>query len=230
MADPAVTGAPGHGEKRRGRPTGKANRKTVESLFDALETCLSERSYLDLTLRDIAACAGINHAMIRYYFADKDGLVLAMVERMLDGMIADMQDLLDRIGVLHGSPMRHFVACMAGHVARNPEIARVAVIEVARRGSLLGERFRQRQMVRILTGCQSFIDELIRMGLYRADLDRKFAVEMVAGVITFILIPLPNMPVLGVAADDYGSERWIDGVTQMLDHYFSSGFAARNDR
>ncbi len=58
------------------------------ALIDATEKLCAERSPAQVSVRDIAAEAGVNHGQIHHYFGSKEGLVAATLER-LDGAIAD---------------------------------------------------------------------------------------------------------------------------------------------
>jgi len=52
-----------------------------EQLLDATASLLSERTALDVSLSDIAKRSGLNSALIKYYFGNKGGLLLALLER-----------------------------------------------------------------------------------------------------------------------------------------------------
>lgn len=61
---------------------------TARRILDAAFRCLHEQGYARLSTRDIAREAGVNHALIHYYFGTKDKLVLAALDeanrRLLD--------------------------------------------------------------------------------------------------------------------------------------------------
>jgi AcrR family transcriptional regulator len=50
--------------------------------MNAVEELLATRTDLDLSLREITACAGTNVAAVSYYFGSKDALVQAVIERV----------------------------------------------------------------------------------------------------------------------------------------------------
>ena len=54
---------------------------TREQLLDATAALLSERSSLDVSLSEIAKRSGLNSALVKYYFGNKEGLLLALLER-----------------------------------------------------------------------------------------------------------------------------------------------------
>lgn len=59
-----------------------------EALIAATDRLCSQRSPALLSVRDIAAEAGVNHGQIHHYFGSKEGLIAATLER-LDAAIAD---------------------------------------------------------------------------------------------------------------------------------------------
>ncbi|WP_170005649.1 TetR family transcriptional regulator [Pseudopontixanthobacter vadosimaris] len=63
------------------------------SLLQAAGALMRERDTVEIGILDIAKRAGVNHGMIRYYFDNKEGLLLALLERDLLARI----DQLDRL-------------------------------------------------------------------------------------------------------------------------------------
>jgi TetR/AcrR family transcriptional regulator len=54
---------------------------SAEQLIDATAALLSQRSDLNVSIADIAKHSGLNSALIKYYFKNKEGLLLALLER-----------------------------------------------------------------------------------------------------------------------------------------------------
>lgn len=68
---------------------GPKGRAEVEAaLIDATATMCRERSPASVTLRGIAAEAGVNHGQVRHYFGSKTELVAATIEH-LEGFMLD---------------------------------------------------------------------------------------------------------------------------------------------
>lgn len=53
---------------------------TKTRILDAAFRCLASRGYAALSVREIAKDAGVNHALISYYFGTKDLLVIAVLD------------------------------------------------------------------------------------------------------------------------------------------------------
>jgi len=52
-----------------------------ERLLDATSALMREQDTVEVGILDIAARAGVNHGMIRYYFGSKEGMLLALLDR-----------------------------------------------------------------------------------------------------------------------------------------------------
>ena len=62
--------------------------ETRRRILDAAEGLFAERGYAGATTRDIARRAGIQKRMLFYYFARKETLYRAVLERVIAGMVA----------------------------------------------------------------------------------------------------------------------------------------------
>lgn len=71
MTDPALTTTSGKKQRRNSRA----------ALMQAASEILIQRNTIDISLSDIAEHSGLNSALIKYHFGNKNGLLLALVER-----------------------------------------------------------------------------------------------------------------------------------------------------
>ena len=67
---------------------------TQDRILDALLKHLSARNTLEVTLVDVANEAGVNHALVGYYFGNKEGMFLALLRRGTQGAAHLLQKLL----------------------------------------------------------------------------------------------------------------------------------------
>jgi AcrR family transcriptional regulator len=70
----------------RRRPTGRraGTSGTREAILEAARRLFAEKGYTGASLRTIAAEAGVDPALIRHFFGDKDGLFSATLEFSMD--------------------------------------------------------------------------------------------------------------------------------------------------
>lgn len=69
----------------RRRPTQERSRLTVQRIVEAGAAVLAERGYHEASTNRIAAAAGVSPGTLYGYFADKDEIVGAVIERVVDG-------------------------------------------------------------------------------------------------------------------------------------------------
>lgn len=71
-----------------------------DALLDAASALMREHDTVEIGIVDIAARAGVNHAMIRYFFGSKEGLLFALLDRDVYRRIGQ----LDRLFSLKVTP------------------------------------------------------------------------------------------------------------------------------
>src|ERR1700724_4857282 len=62
-------------------PPPAAKSPTAEKLLVAASELMIERSSIEVSLSDIAQKSGVNAALVKYHFGNKDGLLLALLAR-----------------------------------------------------------------------------------------------------------------------------------------------------
>src|SRR6476620_12085374 len=67
---------------------------TAEKLLVAASELMIERSSIDVSLSDIAQKSGVNAALVKYHFGNKEGLLLALLARDAATEISGLEYLL----------------------------------------------------------------------------------------------------------------------------------------
>jgi AcrR family transcriptional regulator len=95
-----------------------------EQLLDTASRLMSDRHSIDVSLSEIAEHSGLNSALVKYYFGNKDGLLLALVEREAAVALRDVRTLLE----LELSPtekLRKHIAAIINNFFRRPYLNRL---------------------------------------------------------------------------------------------------------
>ena len=79
--------------KHLGRPAGKDSEKVRAQLLNAAREHFLSREFKAVSIRRIAETAGVNGAMVNYYFGSKQGLYMAMVEALFQRLEASLGEL-----------------------------------------------------------------------------------------------------------------------------------------
>ena len=69
---------------------------TKDRLIAAPREIMTERNAVEFSLQDVAARSGLNSALVKYHFGNKDGLLLAILERDAETSLKQVEKLLAR--------------------------------------------------------------------------------------------------------------------------------------
>lgn len=69
---------------------------TKDRLMAAAREIMTERNAVEFSLQDVAARSGLNSALVKYHFGNKDGLLLAILERDAETSLKQVEKLLAR--------------------------------------------------------------------------------------------------------------------------------------
>lgn len=97
---------------------------TADRLLEAAHALLYERAGAEVPLSEICARAEANVAMVKYCFGNKDGLFDTLLERVVGGLVADV-DRLDRLGLLPDEKLRRHMRAVVHNYVRFPYLNRL---------------------------------------------------------------------------------------------------------
>jgi AcrR family transcriptional regulator len=75
------------------RPTASKN-TTADRLLVAVSELMIERNSIEVSLSDLALKSGVNAALVKYHFGNKEGLLLALLARDAEAQISHVEYLL----------------------------------------------------------------------------------------------------------------------------------------
>jgi len=79
---------------RVGRPAA-AEQNSRDLLLDAASQLMNERNTIDISLSELARHSNLNSALVKYYFGNKEGLMLALLQRDAATAIHELERLLE---------------------------------------------------------------------------------------------------------------------------------------
>lgn len=110
--------------------TGEKSARSADALLRAALALFAERSYASVTIRDIATAAGVNTALIYYYFESKQGLLLAALEYASEAAFAHFRALRQR----HDHPLDVVDDWLQSHLALVEPIQQLVTISLDHAG------------------------------------------------------------------------------------------------
>jgi AcrR family transcriptional regulator len=105
-----------------GVPLGKSS--TAEKLLVAAGELMIERSSIEVSLSDIAQKSGVNAALVKYHFGNKDGLLLALLARDAATELAQLEYLLAQ-PLTPTAKLKLHIAGIIGAYHRSPYMNRL---------------------------------------------------------------------------------------------------------
>jgi AcrR family transcriptional regulator len=95
-----------------------------EQLLAATGALMIEQDMIDVPLAEIAARAGVNVALVSYYFGGRDGLLLALAKRDAERALAGLEILMG-LDLSPATKLRKHIAGIVGGFFRHPYLNRL---------------------------------------------------------------------------------------------------------
>ena len=205
----------------RGRPRFDDQRHIPEALLEAAEAGLRVKSFDELTAREIAQSAGTNAAMITYYFDGKNGLFLALIEKSLKNISAELEALEANILTVKGSPTRALIALLTRHYYSNVRLYKVVQDELCNEHSGIRRQYMKRGP-RTFVQVTRILKKLVRAGVYKPDTDVRRAGFLITCLISTPISMSPVVDWTGFTLEELKGDAWIDAISAMLDREFAA--------
>ena len=183
-------------------------------LLDAAELLFAGRGFRSTTIKAIAAAAGVNTALLYYYFPDKQGLYRAVLERAFGGLITEGE------GRLAGASdpeeaVRAFIALQAAYFGRHPHRPHLFVRELIDHGAEYAAGQLTRLAATLFRRLCDVIERGQAAGQFRADLDARRAAISVVSQVAWMQVARPAIGIFIGAGPGGPSARWTD---EFADH------------
>jgi TetR/AcrR family transcriptional regulator len=210
--------AAGSGTRKRrgrGRPRGRSAGNVRERLLHAARELFLRYGYRAVSSRQIGAAAGVNFAMIRYYFGGKAGLYREILQGLLPPQLQQLEAWADA----GGAALPEILANLVRMWAANPWVAGFVLREVLVPGGPMRSMFLREFPERLAPLVERAVQAQMRRGTLRADLDPRLVVlSMVSlGILPFLAFPLTSR-VFGVRHDEEFVARFLAHTQELLAH------------
>jgi AcrR family transcriptional regulator len=187
--------------------------ETAERILQAAYRRLAADGYARLNMRDVAAEADVNHALIHYYFGSKDQLVIAVLD-------AANRRLIERQKQMYYTP-GGFAAKWAQARAFYEEDLASGFVRVQMEllaASLSNEALRENFVPRFLEW-RRVIEHAVRDALAHYQLDLPASPEAIATWIVDFWAGMEFEMLLGISEGQAHHQEALDALQQMLEHF-----------
>jgi AcrR family transcriptional regulator len=200
------------------------DRGTEQRILDAANTVFLRRGTAGARMEEIAREAGVNQALLHYYFRTKDRLAEAVfrhaAQQLLPSLIkilgsaVDLETKVERVVQLeleHLSRTPHLPGYILGELHQRPERARQLISTIT---GMTPEESRPR----LLTALRRQIDERVKAGTLAAITPEQFIVNL----ISLCIFPFAARPmIMGVLGLDQAEfARFIEERRRLLAPFF----------
>jgi TetR/AcrR family transcriptional regulator len=187
-----------------------------------LKAALEEFSHEGVTgarTEEIARRAGVNKALLYYYFKDKEGLYAAALEQVFSGLHEKVMGALNRSDLPPRERLILYVRTHFDYIASSPVYPRLVQREFMRSSGRLLSATGSKIMEHHGKPLYSRLEKLIEEGISAGDFRRVNPVQTVTsilGTIVFYFISLPAQQIM-LGGDPASPERIAQRRTAVVD-------------
>jgi len=177
----------------------KKSRNVEEEIIHAARKMFHEKGYKEATMRDIAAEANINMAMLHYYYRSKDNLFFiifdeafrSLYEKIIKIITDQYMDIFQKIRLITSEYIRFF--------DNNPTIPQFITGEAIRNPEIIGKRMK------------SIMDPVFTYEVFKDQLQKEIqkgtirpisALSLVLNILSLCIFPAIAKPILKEFIDD----------------------------
>lgn len=163
---------------------------TRTRILDAAEALFAEKGFVAATIKEIGTEAGVNSALLYYYFSNKETLYQACIDRFITQLGDEAQK---RIAVATNPDdiIRGVVAAQAAMLLQRPHLPKLLVREMVDWEAAHAVRAIQDLSERIFRRLIAAIEEGQASGAYRRDLTAPFAALSTIGQVAYFILARP---------------------------------------
>lgn len=199
--------------KSRGRPQDpEVQQERKAKLIAAAHQLMKQRSVKNITIRELAAEAGMQSAMISYYFGSKEGLFLAMLEELSLQHFSALKAMAQS-----DNPLKGFIVTMLAYLQENDALSRFIIDDIVGEAGMIGQRFIELFPKQMRAFLPTLIEQEQAAGRIRKDVDPQWCAF---SLLNMILMPFMAEPVRERAWDitraDICGDAWADHIYQMF--------------
>ena len=174
-----------------------------DHILDVAERVFSEMGFDGASTRMISGEAGVNMAMLNYYFGSKEGLFLAVIERKITSFQNILQILGNDENISSWEKIESYIEIYGDRVVNNNCFQKLLYQELTmNRRTELAEKIRN-ILMKSVSELFKIMQEGIDNGEFHQDTDMQMVVATLYGTKNFILnTPLMSSTMLGYDITD----------------------------
>jgi len=200
-------------ERHRGRPAVAGQPDLRLQILDIAERLFATHGYAATSVRQIAEQAGVNPALVHYYFGNKKALLQNVMDRALAPLVQAISAMKDNPETSPESIVRLLLSMASSH----PNIPRLMTREVLLPGGEMKQHFTENMAPSLGGALPGLLGQAQTAGRVRQDIDPAITSMQIMALCIFPFIARDLAePVLGVRFDDAGIELLAQQISLLL--------------
>jgi TetR/AcrR family transcriptional regulator len=166
-----------------------------DAILAAAEELFARQGFKATTIKQLAGAAGVNSALLYYYFTDKENLYHEVLNRLISGFAAAGIRRLEQ-PVRPDEALRQFVVGQVEFMLGHPRVARLVVREMVDHEAAHAEQ----AIATLAAGLFERLRDLIALGqsqgIFRSDVDPRFAAVSTVSQVAYVFVARPAIGIL----------------------------------
>lgn len=187
------------------------NKNTEQKIFDAATELFLEKGVDRTSVRDIASKAGINLALMNYYFRSKENLFDAIFTNLVKKNTKDLVKILDADLELD-EKIRQYVEAYIDILLKNPLLVSffMAILHRSR------EKITEMEVISLLYGRDIFTQQIVDEGK-KGNIRRTDPTHFYVDMISMITFPFAIRPMI-MDKNELNDEEFVTFIHQRKQH------------
>jgi AcrR family transcriptional regulator len=139
---------------------------TEEAILQVARKAFTQKGLTGARMQDIADEAGINKALVHYYFESKEKLFALVFQQEFRKFFSNLAAVLSGDIPLFDK-IQEIVALDIERISQFPDMPLFVLNEISRNPDMMVKQFKQMQAKNVLAGFQQQIDAEVRKGIIR---------------------------------------------------------------
>jgi TetR/AcrR family transcriptional regulator len=200
-------------ERSRGRPVDTDQHDLRTQILDTAEELFADRGYAATSIRHIADVAGVNPALVHYYYGNKRELLKTVMKRVLEPLGQAISELHNGF---EASPDK-IATLLFSMAAEHPHVPRLMIREVLLPGGEMQRYFIENMAPHLGGALPALLGREKSAGRMRADADPAISALLVMSVCIFPFVARTLAEeTLDIGFDQDGIELLNQQITEFL--------------
>lgn len=182
-------------------------------ILDTAEQLFTDHGYAATSIRNIADQAGVNPALVHYYFGNKHALLETVLQRSLEPMVNALASLKTN----ESASVEDIAALLIPMAAAHPNIPRLLTREVLLPGGEMQDYFIENLAPQLGGALPGLLERERKAGNLRDDIDPAYSALMILAICFFPFIARSLAePVFGINLGTDGADKLTQHVSELL--------------